>query len=98
MVAGSAVKAPQPQQRQQAGQRVSMLAENDHVVFVGVQQITHELGRAEDRVEHQVRLGLLQKRPGTVPPLSWAGPAPADAAWADPTGLDGLDPLDAQLG
>ncbi|MGH3711379.1 MAG: hypothetical protein ACRDRQ_25485 [Pseudonocardiaceae bacterium] len=75
-----------------------MLAENEHVVFVGVQQLAHDLGRADDRVEHQVRLGLLQKRPGTVPLLGWTGPAPASAAWGDPAGLDGLDPLDAQLG
>jgi hypothetical protein len=59
------VKQFQAQQRQQAGQLVSMLAENDgdDVVFVGGQQRAHDLRRADDRAEYQVGLGSFHKLP-----------------------------------
>jgi hypothetical protein len=38
-----------------------MLAKNEHVHFVSLQEPAHDLGRADDRGEHQVRRAFLAR-------------------------------------
>ena len=89
----------QAQHRHQGGELVAVLAEHniDDVVFVGVEQPPHDLRGPHDRGEHQMGLGPFDKRPGPVPLLGWAGPAPADTARVDPSRPAGRDLLHAQL-
>jgi hypothetical protein len=62
-----------------------------------VEQRLEHRGRAEDRAEHEVRLGVLGERPGPAAARRRAGPPAAGAAPVDPAGLGGPDLFQPQV-